>query len=81
MLKLLAGVTLTTEKLNLRGRKVRRGTPGSVRVDVVEVPIKSPTAIYDLKTGRATLTPARIRQLQDHVLGGPSSVPILEIRP
>lgn len=72
---------LTVEQSYLNGEVVSRGTRGSVRADVIEGPLNSPTAIYDLKTGSATLTPARIQQLQQHILGGPSSVPILEIRP
>ncbi len=79
--KALGRDNLTVEQSYLKGEPVRRGTPGSVRADVVEGPIQSPTAIYDLKTGSATLTPSRIQQLQQHILGGPSNVPILEIRP
>ncbi len=54
--------------------------PGSVRLDVVEGPLDAPTAIYDLKTGSAALTPARIQQIQSHIPGG-SSVPVYTVRP
>lgn len=79
--KALGRNNLAVEQSYLNGELVPRGTRGSVRADVIEGPLYSPTAIYDLKTGSATLTPARIRQLQQHILGGPSNVPILEIRP
>jgi hypothetical protein len=71
---------LATEQSYLNGNLVPRGTPGSVRLDVVEGPLNNPTAIYDLKTGSATLTPARIQQIQSHLPGG-SSVPVTEVRP
>jgi hypothetical protein len=41
---------LSTEVSYLNGYEVDRGTPGSIRVDVVEGPKDSPTAIYDLVT-------------------------------
>ena len=56
------------------------GTPGSIRADVVEGPVDAPTGIYDLKTGNATLTPARTAQIQNEVPGG-SKVPVKEIKP
>ncbi len=70
----------STEVSYLDGVKVDRGTPGSVRLDVVQGPIKAPTAIFDLKTGSAELTPARIKQIQKHVPGG-ANVPIKAIKP
>jgi hypothetical protein len=48
-------------------------------VDVVEGPLNAPTSIYDLKTGGAKLTPARIREIQKHVPGS-SNVPVIEVR-
>jgi len=75
----LGNPNLSTEVSYLNGRVVPRGTPGSVRLDVVEGPLTAPTAVYDLKTGGATLTPARIQQIQQHVPGG-ASVPVIEIR-
>jgi hypothetical protein len=78
--KALEDPNLQTEKSYLNGERVKRGTQGSVRVDVVEGPLDNPTAIYDLKTGSAQLTPPRIRQLQAHVPNG-ERIPIVEVRP
>jgi RHS repeat-associated protein len=76
----LANPNLHTEVSYLNGRIVDRGTAGSVRVDVVQGASPSaPTALYDLKTGGARLTEARVRQIQSHVPGG-TSVPVYEIR-
>jgi hypothetical protein len=47
----------------LNGKVVPYGTPGSVRLDVVVGSPSAPTAIWDLKTGSAALTPARIAQI------------------
>jgi RHS repeat-associated protein len=71
---------LSTEISYLNGREVLRGTPGSVRLDVVNGPRDAPISIFDLKTGGAQLTPARIQQIQSHVPGG-ANVPVLEVRP
>jgi len=75
----LGNPNLATEVSYLNGRVVPRGTAGSVRLDVVEGPLTAPTAIFDLKTGSATLTPARVQQIQQHIPGG-ATVPVLEIR-
>ena len=74
------GRGLQTEVSYLNGQVVPRGTPGSVRLDVVNGPLNAPTSIFDLKTGSATLTPGRIQQIQSHVPGG-SGVPVFEVRP
>jgi hypothetical protein len=74
------GRDIQTEVSYLNGRVVRRGTPGSVRLDVVNGPLDAPTSVFDLKTGSATLTPGRIQQIQSHVPGG-SGVPVFEVRP
>ena len=81
----LGNPNLATEQSYLNGAWVRRGTPGSVRLDVVEGPVTAPTAIYDLKTGGATLTPARIAEIRSHLPNGGrlpdgSLVPVIEIR-
>lgn len=78
--KSLGNTNLTTEVSYLDGNVVKRGTPGSVRLDVVEGPLENPTAVYDLKTGSAKLTPKRIEQIQRH-LPGDANTPILTIRP
>ncbi len=71
---------LHSEVSYLNGQLVRNGLKGSIRIDVVEGAKTAPKALYDLKTGGATLTPARIQQIQQHVPGG-SRVPVIEIRP
>jgi hypothetical protein len=52
-------------------------------VDVAEGSRAAPSAVYDLKTGSATLSPARIQEIQQHVpqLPNGNSVPVTEIRP
>ncbi len=76
----LGNPNLFTEQSYLNGAPVQYGTPGSIRIDVGEGTIDAPTAVYDLKTGSATLTPARIQQIQLHLPGG-SSIPVYEVRP
>jgi RHS repeat-associated protein len=71
---------LFSEQSYLNGEAVDYGTSGSVRIDVGEGTVENPTAAYDLKTGSAKLTPARIRQIQSHLPGG-SSVPVYQMRP
>jgi RHS repeat-associated protein len=56
----LGRADLTTEVSYLSGRIVPRGTPGSVRLDVVEGPLTNPTSVFDLKTGGAVLTSSRV---------------------
>jgi RHS repeat-associated protein len=75
----LGNADLATEVSYLNGQVVPRGTAGSVRLDVVEGPATAPKAIFDLKTGSAKLTPARIKQIQQNIPGG-SNVPVIEIR-
>lgn len=71
---------LSTEISYLNGTVVPRGTAGSVRLDVVNGPLNAPVSIFDLKTGSATLTPARIQQIQSHIPGG-ANVPVFPVRP
>ncbi len=71
---------LSTEISYLNGQVVRRGTASSVRLDVVNGPLNAPVSIFDLKTGSATLTPARIQQIQSHIPGG-ANVPVFPVRP
>ena len=60
------------------GQVVPYGTRGSVRADVIEGNINSPTSIYDLKTGGAKLTPENISKYNEHVPGSP---PVNQIKP
>jgi len=69
-----------TEVSYLNGQIVPYGTKGSVRLDVVNGPVNAPISVYDLKTGGATLTQARIQQIQSHISNG-RFVPVSEIRP
>ncbi|WP_428269623.1 hypothetical protein [Haliangium sp.] len=71
---------LRTEVSYLYGKPVRYGKKGSVRLDVVEGPIDAPTAVFDLKTGSARLTPTRIKQIRRHLPKGHRNIPVLEIR-
>ena len=76
----LGNPNLSTEQSYLNGNSVTYGTPGSIRADVVEGPVDNPTAVYDLKTGNATLTPERVTQIQNNLPGG-TNVPVKEIKP
>jgi RHS repeat-associated protein len=76
----LGNPNLSTEVSYLNGKVVSRGTPGSVRIDVIEGPRANPTAAYDLKTGQAGLSPSRVQQIQSHLPGG-NKVPVHEVRP
>jgi hypothetical protein len=63
------------------GAAVRRGFPGSIRVDVVQGSRVAPIAIYDLKTGGAALTLSRIAQIRAHLPAGYGAIPINTVRP
>ncbi|MBX9777866.1 MAG: hypothetical protein K2Y71_26095 [Xanthobacteraceae bacterium] len=63
-----------------RGSADYHGQPGSIRTDVVlRNEAGDVIAIYDVKTGGAKLTPARIRELRRKTGAGPN-VPIIELR-
>ena len=55
-------------------------TNGSVRLDVVEGPLTSPTFVWDYKFGQATLSQSRITQIQNSIPNG-ANVPILMVKP
>jgi hypothetical protein len=58
-----------------------RGYPGSIRLDVVEYDATGNIiAIYDYKTGNATLTAARIAQIRAYLPLDAQNVPIIVIR-
>jgi len=71
----LGRTDLTPEVSYRNGEIVKRGTSGSIRLDVVEGPVKTPTAIYDLKTGSATLTLQRIAEIRQHLPAGYQNIP------
>ena len=61
------------------GVVVPRGTPGSIRLDVVEVSSSGKViTVWDLKTGGAKLSIKRIGEIQQHL---PNQAPVHEIRP
>jgi hypothetical protein len=72
---------LGTEVSCTSGLVVKRGTPGAIRVDVAVGPVDAPLAIYDLKTGSAKLTDARVAQIRRELPASDMFVPILEVRP
>ncbi len=75
---------LSTEVRYLNGRRLTTGPriKGEVRYDVVAYDRNGNiTAVYDLKTGAAGLTPARVAQLQAHLPPGSQNATIVEIRP
>ena len=77
----LSDSDLSTEVSYKDGEVVPYGTRGSVRLDVVEGDLQEPQAAYDLENGTATLTPARIAQIQANLPPGYRDIPIIEIRP
>lgn len=69
---------VTKEVSYKNGEVVPYGTKGSVRADAVEGNINKPTAVYDLKTGKAKVTQKNIDKYNKHVPGKP---PVKEIKP
>ena len=76
----LGRTDLATEVSYLNGRVVPYGTRGSVRLDVVQGPLDAPTAVFDFKTGSASLSPGRIQQIQQHLPSSAQGIPVSEIR-
>ncbi|MBE0447972.1 MAG: hypothetical protein IBX64_07740, partial [Actinobacteria bacterium] len=83
--KKLDNPLLDTEVTYLNGKIENYGTKGGVRLDVVEYnPDGTIKAVYDLKTGGATLSPQRIDQILTHILGPgiPNpGIPVTMIKP
>lgn len=77
----LGRTDLFAEVSYLNGQVVPYGTRGAVRLDVVVGSPSAPTAIWDLKTGSAALTQARIAQIQSHLPPAFQNIPVLEVRP
>lgn len=80
-IRALGRADLHPEVSYLNGRVVPYGTKGAVRLDVVEGDRLAPKAIFDLKTGGAKLTTARITQIRQHLPSGSKGVSISEVRP
>jgi RHS repeat-associated protein len=80
-IKALGRSDVFSEVSYLHGDVVPYGTPGSVRLDAIVGTPGAPTAIYDLKTGSAVLTPSRIDQIRAQLPQGFQDIPVLELRP
>lgn len=52
-----------------------------MRYDTLYAPNGTPTAIFDLKTGSATLTEARIQELLAQLPAQYQNIPVIEIHP
>lgn len=76
----LRGIGFTdVEHSFIDGENARPGTLGSIRTDVLlRNDIGDIIAIYDVKTGRAGLSPGRVREIRRHT-GVLSNVPIIEL--
>ncbi|QND52206.1 hypothetical protein HB779_10000 [Phyllobacterium sp. 628] len=63
--------------------KIRRGKKGSIRIDVLEKVHQQMVCVYDIKTGRSGLSPARIGEISKSVAKhfGAANFTIIEIRP
>ncbi|HKU76413.1 MAG TPA: Ig-like domain-containing protein [Pyrinomonadaceae bacterium] len=73
---------LSTEVRYYNGAPWNPGDPlkGSVKLDVVEGPLTSPTAVYDYKFGNAHLSTGRISKIR-RVAGLNANTPVLEVKP
>lgn len=71
---------VTTSWAGQQDTRSARAQPTAARPARFNRRTNAPTAIYDLKTGGAQLTPARIQQIQANIPGG-SNVPIIQIKP
>jgi hypothetical protein len=80
-LRALGRSDVFSEVSYLNGDVVAYGTRGSVRLDAVVGSPGAPSAIYDLKTGSAALTPGRIAQIRWNLPPGFHDIPVLELRP
>lgn len=63
------------------GEPVRRGTPGSIRVDLIEGPRDRPTKIYDFKFGEEGLPPGREMKIRQNLPRESRHIPIIVVRP
>jgi hypothetical protein len=75
------GSSVRTERSFLDGVEYDYSPSGSIRVDAIMYDATGkPVAIYDLKTGGAELTPARIAEIRAQLPDNLKDVPIKEIR-
>jgi|GEM_PF-1744323 len=71
---------VSTEQSYLNGNKVPYGTKNSVRADVVFSQYGSPISIFDLKTGRATLSSDQVGKYIQNVPGITSPAQITKLK-
>jgi hypothetical protein len=71
---------LHSEVSFLAGGIVERGTPGSVRLDAVIMRGNQIQHIFDLKTGAAGMSPARIQQIYSQLGGQRPPIHIIQPR-
>lgn len=76
----LHGISFTdVEHSFIDGGDAKPGMPGSIRTDVLlRNDIGDIIAIYDVKTGKAELSPARIREIRRHT-GVSSDIPVIQL--
>jgi hypothetical protein len=84
-LKLMEDMKDSKEFVGSMPAEVSYGTKGSIRIDVLERTDPSRVCVYDIKTGRSGLSPARFNEIRRSVVGayGPSvkQIIITEVRP
>jgi len=69
-------------EISYLGRQEVRGRPlGHIRPDVVFGEPNAPRAVWDLKTGSATLDADRIQEIQGALPPGFGNIPIIEVHP
>jgi hypothetical protein len=62
------------------GSLARYGAANSIRTDIfLRDRSGEPLAIYDVKTGNASLTPARVRELLKHVGREKMPIPVIQL--
>jgi hypothetical protein len=80
-MQLLFQNDLFTEVSYQNGILVDFGIKDSIRADVVLGSREQPIAVFDLKSGSATLTLARIQQIRANLPVGYKNIPIIEVKP
>ena len=84
-MKLMEDIKDSKEFVGSVPAEVNYGTKGSIRIDVLERTGPSRVCVYDIKTGRSGLSPARFNEIRRSVAGayGPevNQIIITEVRP
>jgi hypothetical protein len=76
-----ASPNLAGEVSYRNGVRVRGGTSGSIRLDIIGYENGRPAVIYDLKSGSAQLTPSRIARIRAELPAEMRDLPIEVLRP